>query len=68
MSQVSEADLHSYSVKVRTHKGVHRCNIKASDNFDCIVRAGLLYAHENPINIDVTLLNTIRMRGSKKFN
>lgn len=65
MSRTSNETLHSYSAKVRTNKGVHRCNITASDNFDAIVKAGLKYADEQPVSVDVTLLTTIRMRGSK---
>jgi len=68
MSRVADETLHNYTAKVRTNKGTHRCNVIASDNFDAIVKAGLKFADEHPVSVDVTLLNTIRMRGTRNLN
>lgn len=63
MQQQSSEDLHVYSVKVSTHRGTHRLNINAYNNTDCIIKAAAKYAEENPIDVKVFRMNTIRLRG-----
>lgn len=65
MSRTSNETLHSYTAKVHTNRGVHRCNVTATNNLDAIIKAGLMYADEEPVSVNVTILTTIRMRGSK---
>lgn len=60
---MQQSEMHLYSVKVSTHRGTHRLNINACNNTDCIIKASVKFADEDPIDVKVFRMNTIRLRG-----